>query len=98
MFSIEDEIDVVPTILSQRYQLNALIPVLIDHLINTMDGSTVLQCLHLDLEEDQFTLVKHKARQQFQESSLEILKGNSYLTLNVSTYWHKILAMKSIDW
>jgi len=84
---IEDKKDIVPTILlAQKYQLNELIPILTDHLISNMDRSNVLQCLHLDLENEQFKQVKQIMQQQLAASSDEILKGDSYLTLNVDEW------------
>jgi len=90
---INDKKQVVPLILlAQKYKLNALIPVLIDHLISTMDCSNAVQCLHLDLEQDQFKTVKRAMKQRFEMSSDEILKGKTYFTLSVEQ-WMSVLEM-----
>ncbi len=90
-----DNTRIVPLIqLAQKYQFNSLLPTLVSHLVRNMDLKTnMLQCLHLDLDSDaQLKEVKKRLEVHLQKSSVKILEGNSYLTLDF-LQWRNALQM-----
>ena len=86
-FEIEvpsDKTRIVPLIQSAlKYQFDSMLPTLVQYLVKNIEVKTnVLQCLHLDLDNNvHLKPVKKRLQVELQHSAKKILEGDSYLTL-----------------
>ena len=93
-FEIEmpsDKSRIVPLVqLAQKYQFSSLLPTLVSYLMRHMDDrSNVLQCLHLDMDNDvNLRRIRDKFELELQSSnsSLGMLAGNAHLTLDFDQF------------
>jgi len=73
-------------VLAQKYQVHAVLPTLLEVLMENLDESNFMQCLMIDWDNELFKEVKEHVPKQFIVYAEEMLKGDLYLNLSIEQW------------